>query len=337
MHRIAVVAVPPVIAFDLSIPDVMFPAVRVDGRACYEVAVCTPEPGAVPSQTGLAVVIRHGLEIIDDAGTVIVTGTGARQSAGPRVLDALRRAAGQGKRIASICTGAFVLAQAGLLDGRPATTYWQYSREMRDRFPAVDLRPDVLFVDDGDILTSAGLAAGLDLCLHMIRTDHGAVAANAVARLAVVAPVRPGGQAQFIQAPLPPENGTSLAGTRAWALEHLDEPLTLAGLAAHARTSTRTLTRRFREETGLSPLQWLLHQRTDRARELLEATSLPVEQVARRSGLGTAESLRQHLMRRNGLTPTAYRSAFTRIHDRRQKAGIGPGDDNARPVSGNLS
>ncbi|MGF7237115.1 MAG: GlxA family transcriptional regulator [Frankia sp.] len=314
MHRIAVVAVPPVTTFDLSIPEVVFPAARVNGRPAYEVVVCTPEPGVVPGYSGIGVVVQDGLDVIEDADTVMITGTGARGGADPRVLDALRRAAGQGKRIASICTGAFVLAQAGLLDGRPATTYWQYSQEMRERFPIVDLQPDVLFVDDGLILTSAGLAAGLDLCLHMIRIDYGAVVANAVARLAVVAPVRPGGQAQFIETPLPPENGTSLAGTRAWARDRLDEPLTLAGLAAHAHTSTRTLTRRFREETGLSPLQWLLHQRVDRARELLEATDLPIEQIARRSGLGTGESLRQHLMRRNGLTPTAYRAAFTRIH-----------------------
>ncbi|GAB3836516.1 GlxA family transcriptional regulator [Dactylosporangium cerinum] len=313
MRRIAVIAVPPVTTFDLAIPEVVFPAVRVDGRPGYEVTVCTPEPGVVPGYNGLAVVIPNGLDVVEDADTLIVTGTGAREAADPRVLDALRRAAGRGKRIASICTGAFVLAQAGLLDGRPATTYWLFTQEMRDRFPAVDLQPDVLFVDDGAILTSAGLAAGLDLCLHMIRIDYGAVAANAVARLAVVAPVRPGGQAQFIQTPLPPESGTGLAETRAWALERLGEPLTLADLAAHARASTRTLTRRFREETGLSPLQWLLHQRVDRACELLEATDLPIEQVARRSGLGTAESLRQHLMRRNGVTPTAYRTAFTRL------------------------
>lgn len=314
MRRIAVIAVPPVTTFDLSIPEVVFPAVRVDGRPGYEVTICTPRPGVVPGYSGIAVVIQNGLDVIEDADTLIVTGTGAREAADPRVLQALRRSAGQGKRIASICTGAFVLAQAGLLDGRPATTYWQFTQEMRDRFPAVDLQPDVLFVDDGLILTSAGLAAGLDLCLHMIRIDYGAVAANAVARLAVVAPVRPGGQAQFIQTPLPPESGTGLAETRAWALERLGEPLTLANLAAHARASTRTLTRRFREETGLSPLQWLLHQRVDRARELLEATDLPIEQVARRSGLGTAESLRQHLMRRNGVTPTAYRTAFTRLN-----------------------
>ncbi|ONH61357.1 AraC family transcriptional regulator [Frankia sp. CcI49] len=313
MLRIVVVAVPPVTTLDLSIPTAVFPAATVDGQPGYEVVICTAEPGIVPAYTGPSVVVEHGLDVIDSADTVIVTGTGARAHAGERVLDALRRAAGGGRRLASICTGAFVLAQAGLLDGRPATTYWQYSDEMRRRFPAVDLRPDVLYVDDGAILTSAGLAAGLDLCIHLIRRDYGAAVANAVARAAVVAPIRPGGQAQFIETPLPPENGTSLAETRAWASERLAEPLTLSRLAAHAHTSTRTLTRRFREETGLSPLQWLLHQRIDRARELLEATDLPIAAVARQSGLGTPESLRLHLLRRNGLTPSAYRSTFTRI------------------------
>ncbi|MBF6211700.1 helix-turn-helix domain-containing protein [Nocardia puris] len=312
MHRVVVLAVPPVTTFDLAIPEMVFPAVRVDDVPVYEVVVCTADPGIVPGYTGRDVVVECGLDQLETADTVIVTGTGARGESDPRVLTALRAAADAGTRITSICTGAFVLAQAGLLDGRPATTYWLYSAEMRARFPAVDLRPDVLFVDDGEILTSAGLAAGLDLCVHIVRRDHGAAVANAVARLAVVAPLRPGGQAQFIENPLPPETGTSLAETRAWALARLDEPLTLRELAAHAHISIRTLTRRFRAETGSSPLQWLLHQRIDRARELLEVTDLPVPEVARRSGLGTGESLRLHLTRRHGLTPSAYRTAFSR-------------------------
>ncbi|MFF5210990.1 GlxA family transcriptional regulator [Streptosporangium sp. NPDC000396] len=316
MHRIAVIAVPPVTTFDLSIPELVFAEVKVDGAPGYEVVVCTADPGQVRTSTPLAVVIRHGLEAVEDADTVMVTGTYSRENTDPRVLSVLRRAAARGRRVASICSGAFVLAQAGLLDGRDATTYWTLSEEFARRFPAVNLRPDVLYVEDGPILTSAGLAAGIDLCLHIIRTDYGAAVANAVARLAVVAPVRPGGQAQFITSPLPPERGTSLALTRAWVLERLEDPLTLADLAAHARTSVRTLTRRFREETGLSPLQWLLHQRVDRARELLETTGLPVDQVARRSGLGTPDSLRQHLLRRAGLTPSAYRAAFTRTPER---------------------
>ncbi|MFE6863927.1 GlxA family transcriptional regulator [Nocardia sp. NPDC057668] len=312
MHRIAVLAIPPVISFDVGIPEIVFPAVRVDGRPAYEVVMCTADPGAVPGYTGRSYLIDAGLEAVAAADTVIVTGAGSRDDCDPRVLLALRAAAAAGTRIASICTGAFALAQAGLLDHRPATTYWLYSQEMRERFPTVDLQPDVLFVDDGQVLTSAGLAAGLDLCVHIVRRDHGAAVANTVARLAVVAPIRPGGQAQFIETPLPPETGAALAATRAWALARLDEPIGLRELAAHAHTSTRTLTRRFRAETGSSPLQWLLHQRVDRARELLEVTDLPIDEVARRSGLGTAESLRLHLTRRHGLPPSAYRKAFSR-------------------------
>ena len=226
---------------------------------------------------------------------------------------ALRTAAAAGKRVASICTGAFVLAEAGLLDGRRATTFWAKTELFRRRYPAVALEPDVLFVEDGRVLTSAGLAAGIDLCLHMVRSDLGAAAANTIARLAVVAPVRPGGQAQFIRTPLPAETDFSLTDTRAWALQRLDQPLTLTDLSRHAQVSVRTLTRRFRAETSLSPLQWLLHQRIDRALELLEATDLPMTTVAAHSGMGSADSLRLHLARRVGITPTAYRRSFTRL------------------------
>jgi transcriptional regulator GlxA family with amidase domain len=312
MHKVAVVALPPATTFDLSIPEAVFNNVLVEGRPGYQVRICTPEPGVITSTGVLQVLVRDGLEAMTDADTVLVTGTNNRTAVDTRVLAALRDAAGSGKRIASICTGAFVLAQAGLLDGRCATTYWLNSEEFRNRFPAVDLRPDVLFVEDGCFLTSAGMAAGIDLCLHIVRSDYGAAAANSAARRAVVAPVRPGGQAQFIDSPLPPENGISLAPTRAWAADRLHEPLTLTDLAMHAHTSVRTLTRRFHAETGLSPLQWLLHQRVDRARELLETTSLSVAEVATRTGLGTPDSLRQHLRNRIGLTPSAYRATFTR-------------------------
>ncbi|QTD98133.1 GlxA family transcriptional regulator [Streptomyces cyanogenus] len=312
MRRVAVVAVPPATTFDLSIPELVLGETTVDGRPGYRVRVCTARPGPIATNSSLEVTVPHGLEAVDDADTVIVAGTGARDDIEPRVLAALRRAAAAGKRVASICTGAFVLAQAGLLDGRSATTYWAKSEEFSSRFPSVELRPDVLYVQDGNLLTSAGLSAGIDLCLHLVRIDYGAATANAVARLVVAAPVRPGGQAQFIETPLPPETGTSLAGTRAWALDRLHEPLTRADLAAHARTSVRTLTRRFHAETGLSPLQWLLHQRVIRAQELLETTGLPMDHVARLSGLATTDSLRRHLTRRTGLTPSAYRAVFTR-------------------------
>jgi transcriptional regulator GlxA family with amidase domain len=312
-HRIAVVAPSPVSMFNLAIPELLFGKVEVAGAAGYEVTVCTPAPGPVATTGGLGLHVGHGLDVVDAADTVLVAGTGERYAPDPRTVDAVRRAAGRGRRIASICSGAFVLAEAGLLDGRSATTYWELAAELRDRYPALDLQGDVLYVQDGQVLTSSGYAAGIDLCLHMIRTDYGAAAANRVARLALVAPVRPGGQTQFTQTPLPPERGTTCADTRGWAMRNLDKPLTLNDLARHAGVSVRTLTRRFHAESGVSPLQWLLHQRVERAKELLETTSLPMDQVARACGLGTADSLRTHLVRRTGLTPSAYRAQFNRL------------------------
>ncbi|MGW6744047.1 GlxA family transcriptional regulator [Streptomyces sp. NPDC055025] len=306
MHRVAAVIVPPVLGFDVSIPLMVFNSVPH-----YDVRVCTARPGPMPTVGGPDIVVPDGLDAAAGADTVIAVGSGGGQ-APPETLDALRRAAATGARIASLCTGAFVLAQAGLLDGLRATTHWELAGDLTARFPSVDVQPDLLFVEDGGIFTSAGAAAAIDLCLHLVRIDFGAAVANTAARLAVVSPVRPGGQSQFIETPLPPERGTSLAPTRAWALEHLDRPLTLAELAGHAGTSVRTLSRRFLAETGLSPLQWLLHRRVDRARELLETTGLPMDQVARRSGLGSADSLRKHMAGRVGLTPTAYRASFNR-------------------------
>ncbi|MET9184295.1 GlxA family transcriptional regulator [Streptomyces tendae] len=314
MHRVAVVVVPPVLSFDVSIPLMVF-----HNAEHYDVRVCTARPGPTPTVGGPDIVVPDGLDAMAGADTVLAVGSGGEQ-APAEVLDALREAAAGGARIASLCTGAFVLAQAGLLDGRRATTHWGLADDLATRFPAVDVQPDLLFVEDGGIFTSAGAAAAIDLCLHLVRVDHGAAAANTAARLAVVPPVRPGGQSQFIETPLPPERGTSLAPTRAWALEHLDRPLTLADLAGHARTSVRTLTRRFHAETGLSPLQWLLHRRVDRARELLETTELPMDQVAGRSGLGSADSLRKHMVGRVGLTPTAYRASFSRQVDHPARA-----------------
>ncbi|MGW2837581.1 GlxA family transcriptional regulator [Streptomyces sp. NPDC001493] len=309
-HRVVVIATPPVSMFNIAIPEMLFGQVEIDGAPGYETVLCTLDPGPVRTRNGIDVLVPHGLDLVEGADTVILAGAGSREEYDPRILSALRRAGAEGRRIASICTGAFALAEAGLLDGRAATTYWAHTGELGDRYPAVQLQKDVLFVQDGSVLTSSGYAAGIDLCLHLIRTDFGAAVANTVARLALVAPVRHGGQTQFTETPLPPERGVSFAATRAWVMRRLDEPLTLADLARHAGVSVRTLSRRFRAETGLSPLQWLLHQRIERARELLETTTLPMEQVARASGLGTADSLRLHVQRRLGLTPSAYRASF---------------------------
>ncbi|WP_433525233.1 GlxA family transcriptional regulator [Nocardia pseudovaccinii] len=313
MKTVAVVAVAPVKPFELAMPGTMLGSVTVDGEPCYRMVVCTAEPGIVPGALGgFDVVVPRGLDALDEADTVIVPSTGSRGTADAATIAALRRAVDQGKRVTSICSGAFVLAQAGLLFGRTATTHWGLADELAEMFPEVTVRTDALFIEDGPVTTAAGAAAGIDLCLHLIRTDYGATVANAAARAAVVTPVRPGGQAQFVDSPLPPENGRTLSATRTWALERLDTPLSLDDLATHARTSVRTLTRRFHEETGLSPQKWLLHQRIQRARELLESTTLPMDQVARHSGIGSAESLRQHMIRHVGLPPSAYRASFTR-------------------------
>jgi transcriptional regulator GlxA family with amidase domain len=311
-HRVAVIAPTPVSMFNVAIPEMLFGKVEVDGRPGYEVLVCSAEPGPVPTTGGLDLYVRHGFDAVREADTVIVAGTGAPFEPEPRIVAAVREAAAAGKRIASICTGAFQLAEAGLLHGRRATTYWAHADEMRRRYPQVELQGDVLYVQDGPYVTSSGYAAGIDLCLHIIRTDYGAAVANEVARLALVAPVRPGGQTQFTHTPLPPERGTACADTRGWAMRNLDKPLTLSDLARHAGVSVRTLTRRFHAESGVSPLQWLLHQRIERAKELLETTTLAMDQVAAACGLGTADSLRAHMVRRTGLTPSAYRAQFSR-------------------------
>jgi transcriptional regulator GlxA family with amidase domain len=305
-HLVAVVALDRVNAFDLGVPSQVFSAARDhDGRRLYDVKVCTPGRAAVRTAAGFSVLPEHGLELLDQADTVVVPGVYAPVDV--PVIEALRTASA---RMMSICTGAFVLAEAGLLDDRPATTHWAYADEFRRRYPAVKLDPDVLFVDDGDVLTSAGVAAGMDLCLHVVRRDAGSEVANRAARRCVVAPWRDGGQSQFIERPLPQLGDTTTAGTRAWALDRLDRALSLEQMARHARTSVRTFTRRFREETGLSPGRWLLLQRVEHARRLLETTDLPIDRVAAQSGLGSAASLRQHLHAVVGVPPAAYRRAF---------------------------
>ena len=222
---------------------------------------------------------------------------------------ALRQAAARGTRVISVCTGAFALAAAGLLDHRRAATHWQYAGQLAARYPAVTVDPDVLWADEGNVLTSAGLAAGIDLCVQLVRADYGSEVAVDVARHMVVAPHRDGGQAQWLQRPVPPP-GQSLAGTCEWALEHLAEPLTVAVLARHAGWAPRTFSRRFVAETGMAPLRWLGAARVREARRLLEISDLPVENVAARTGLGSAANLRLHLARDAGTTPSAYRAAY---------------------------
>jgi len=308
MHRVVGLIAGEVVAFDLAIPAQVFGREREH----YAWTVCAPGgPCAVPTETGFDVVVPAGLDALAHADTVVVPGIGDRAwPIGEDALDALRAAAARGARVASICTGAFVLAAAGLLDGRRATTHWQYAERLQRAFPAVDVDPDVLFVDEGDVCTSAGVAAGIDLCLHLVRCDHGAEVANAVARRIVVAAHREGGQAQFVERPLPAEPGTGLAATRAWMLERLDAPLTVPDLARHAGYSPRSFARRFVAETGTTPLQWLIARRVVEAQRLLEGTDLGVDEVAARAGFGTAPALRKHFARALGTSPAAYRRAF---------------------------
>jgi transcriptional regulator GlxA family with amidase domain len=315
MHRVAVLLLPPVVGFDATIAPTLFSqAEGPDGTPLYEVTVCSVDDRPVASTNGFAMVPTAGPEALACADTVVIPGTRyepARTAGtlGPEVTAALA-AIQPGTRFVSICTGAFVLAAAGLLDGRPATTHWRFADTLQTLFPAVRVNENVLFVDDGDVLTSAGLAAGIDLCLHIIRSDHGAQVANEVARYCVVPPWREGGQAQFIDRRLPVTDEASTAVTREWALAHLDEELTVQALARHAHMSPRTFNRRFRAETGEAPGSWIRNRRLDRARELLESRNLPVDEVARLSGLGTGGNLRHHLRRGVGMSPSSYRRVY---------------------------
>ncbi|MGC5036523.1 MULTISPECIES: GlxA family transcriptional regulator [unclassified Streptomyces] len=307
-ERVVVLALDGVYPFELGIPSRILGA--ADGR--YEVLTCSVDGGPVRTDADFGVTVEHGPEVLATAGTVVIAPV-APAHLSDEVPDAVLAALAlvrPGTRVVSICTGAFVLAAAGLLDGRRATTHWQVADHFRRLFPRVDLDPDVLFVDDHPFLTSAGAASGVDICLHLIRKDHGSRLANSVARRCVVPPFRDGGQAQYIEQPVPEEGAASTAATRAWALEHLGEPLTLADLCGHARMSQRTFARRFHDEVGLSPGRWLIQQRVARARHLLEVSDLTVDQIAGLVGFATGASLRQHLHAAIGVSPQAYRRTF---------------------------
>src|SRR5262245_29677255 len=306
MHRVAVLLLPPVVGFDAAIAPTLFAnAVDADGNPLYEVVTCGLTRDRVIGTTGFDLLPAAGPGALETADTVVIPGTrfpSARAEGvlTPEAASALARIR-PGTRLVSLCTGAFILAPAGLLGGRRAATHWKFADDMRRLHPRVLVDENVLFLDDGDVLTSAGLAAGIDLCLHIIRSDHGTQVANAVARYCVVPPWREGGQAQFIDRQVPAPDHFSTAATREWALQHLDEELTVQRLARHAKMSARTFNRRFREETGQSPGAWVRGRRVDRARELLESRDLPVDEVARLAGLGSGGNLRHHWRRGAGL------------------------------------
>ncbi|WP_282083402.1 helix-turn-helix domain-containing protein [Streptomyces tendae] len=299
--------------FESSIPLSVFGIDRQDaGVPRYRLLVCAGEEGPLRTTGGLELTAPQGLEAISRAGTVVVPAWRSITSPPPEeALDALRRAHEEGARIVGLCTGAFVLAAAGLLDGRPATTHWMYAPTLAKRYPSVHVDPRELFVDDGDVLTSAGTAAGIDLCLHIVRSDHGNEAAGALARRLVVPPRRSGGQERYLDRSLPEEIGADpLAEVVAWALEHLHEQFDVETLAARAYMSRRTFDRRFRSLTGSAPLQWLITQRVLQAQRLLETSDYSVDEVAGRCGFRSPVALRGHFRRQLGSSPAAYRAAY---------------------------
>lgn len=307
-HAVIALALQGVVAFDLSTAAQVFGHTEEDE---YSFDVVTPDGRQVPSSTGFQIAGVSDLSALHRAGTIIIPGYCPHTRPSDDVLEALCSASSRGARVVSICTGAFALAPTGLLDGLSATTHWQDAEELGKTYPAVDVEPDVLYIDHGHVASSAGVAAGIDLCLHLVRRDHGAATANRIARRMVVPPHRDGGQAQYIapvSGPRHPENRLSALTT--WVMSHLDTHLDVADLARHAGLSERQLARRFVAETGQSPLQWLLHQRVLAAMDLLETTNLSVEAIATRTGLGTTSTLRRHFVRHVGTTPSAYRKTF---------------------------
>jgi AraC family transcriptional activator FtrA len=296
--------------FEFGIAVEMFGLPRPEFDDWYRFGLCAVDDGPMRAAGGMRVLAEGGLDGIARAGTVIVPGWRGVDAPPPAaLLDALRKAHARGARLMSFCSGVFVLAASGLLDGRRATTHWRYVQALAERFPRIQVEPEVLYVDEGDLLTSAGSAAALDLSLHLIRRDFGPEMANSVARRAVVPAHRDGGQAQFIQSPLP-EQGATLGKLLEWMRRHLEQPLPLSLLAERARMSERTLLRRFEEATGCSPKQWLTHERLSRARELLEGSNMAVERVADVCGFGSADTLRHHFRRSLKLSPARYRERF---------------------------
>jgi AraC family transcriptional activator FtrA len=318
-HTVSVVAFDGMSPFELSSVVEVFGLPRPElDIPWYDLRVCSIEPGPMRFVGGFTLSAEHGLDTFAAADTVVVAqvpNVRAGEVPGP-VLDALRSAHARGARIMSICTGAFALAAAGLLDGREATTHWRYADLLRRRYPRVKVTPDVLYVDGEDVLTGAGSAAGLDLCLHLVRKDHGARVANSVARRLVIPPHREGGQAQFVEAAVPPGPDPSddpVAVAMAWALDHLAEPITVAALARHARLAPRTFIRHFHRQTGTSPLRWVIHQRVLASLPLLEDGALPIERIGAMVGFESPATFRHHFARAMKTSPSAYRQTFRTV------------------------
>ncbi len=311
-HRVGLAVTEGAPVFELAIPCEVFGRFR-DGlpQPWYNLQICAP--AGVPTQVsnGFVASEADSYHALTRADTVIVTAVrDIREEPAPELVAAIKAAHLGGARIVSLCTGAFVLAAAGLLDGRPATTHWNHASELARHYPAVKLDPAVLYVDDGDVLTSAGTTAGIDLCLHIVRRDHGTVVANTLARRLVAPAYRDGGQAQYIDSPAAPRDDPGLAPVLDWMRAHLHEPLTVTIIARHTNLTKRTLIRHFRAITGTTPIKWLNAQRIQRARELLETGTLPVEQVGEAAGLGAPANFRRHFVLATGVTPSTYRRIF---------------------------
>jgi transcriptional regulator GlxA family with amidase domain len=320
MHTVALVVFDRISPFEMAVPCEVFGADRSDmGLPNYHFLVCAAEEGPLRTDAGFGIVASHGLSELRHAQTVVVPAWRDVEEDPPaQLVEVLRRSYQSGARIVSLCSGAFILAAAGLLDGRRATTHWMYAEALADRFPAVEVDPDVLYIDQGQILTSAGTAAGIDLCLYLVRLDHGAEIANAFARRMVVPPHRDGGQAQYVRMPVAESPGEGpLRETLAWASANLGEPITVSDMAHHARMSERTFARRFREVTGTTPLRWVLNQRILAAQRRLESSDDPVERIAQDCGFGTGATLRFHFGREVGVSPTRYRGTFKQDAARR--------------------
>jgi transcriptional regulator GlxA family with amidase domain len=312
-HTVAALVPKHVSPFELAVACEVFGFERPEiVSPWYRFMVCAAEEGPITTSMGITIHTPYGLDDVRKADTVVVpAGVGVDEDPPEPMLDVLRKAHKRGARILSVCTGAFVLAAAGLLDGRRATTHWMYADRLAERYPDVKVDPNVLYVEDGNVMTSAGTAAGIDLCLHLVRLDYGAEVANAVARRMVVPPHRDGGQAQYVDQPVPTGAGDGLlSDVLTWMEEHLHEQMTVEDLARRAALSPRHFARRFRAVTGTTPHHWLLRQRVLYAQRLLERTDQSIELVASRCGFGSASNLRQHFQRVVGTSPAAYRRTF---------------------------
>jgi len=312
-HHVAILAYDRLCTFEFGCAVELFALERPELQvAWYSYAVCAVEPGPLRAAGGLALQVPHGLEALDQADTIVIPGWRDADETPPApLLDALRRAHARGARLCSICSGAFVLAHAGLLDGRQATTHWRYFDQLSAAFPAVGIAPQALYVEDGNIVTSAGSAAGLDMLLHLVRSDFGADIANRVAQRLVIPAHRDGGQAQLVARPLPASEADTIAQTMDWMRENLRVAHTLASMAQQARMGVRTFQRRFKERTGASPLDWLVRERVLLAAQLLESRpALGIEAVADLAGLGSPESLRRHFRGQGLASPARYRRQY---------------------------